>query len=253
MRPVASLSRPIASIVIAPTRQSKKVDLQSILNAHLFGTIAIPTIADDDRVPSQHEGMVLVGTIATDGRTHGLAIVSVGGIAHVLAVGDSINDSVLQYVYTTHIILNRRGDFEALVLPLSTTRSNATQSLTSAVDDVNPDPQTLKKLGDVILARAHIDDISGGVQGFYIEPNRVRSAFYDFGLRPGDLVIAVNGVTLIDHNRAHSESLIDELRAARQAVVTIAQRDSNSRDIVLDVSSWDPPTPTVVLANDMRH
>jgi hypothetical protein len=84
-------------------------------------------------------------------------------------------------------------------------------------------------------------------------PNRVRRAFYDFGLRPEDLVIAVNGRILIDQNRAHSEALVDEMLTARQAIITIVRFHSEPRDIALDGSSWDPPAPSPTLANDIRH
>ncbi len=253
-RPVAPLLlRQPPNMLTAPNNEwhSEKLDLQSILKAHLFGEMTPETAVDANRVPLKHEGILLLGTFATNDRTRGLAIVSVDGVPHVLLVGDKINDSLLLYVYTDRVILNRRGNFGALVL--STSQADTKQSLENSEVDANTATPALKNLGEAVIARACIDDVSGSVQGFYIEPNRVRRAFYDFGLRPEDLVIAVNGMILIDQNLAHSEALIGEMLTARQAVITIVRLHGEPRDIALDVSSWEPPAPSTTLANDIRH
>lgn len=249
----ASLSLPSTrGILTGPDKSLVKSDIQSIVKAHPFGGEPRKIVTDTNRLPLQSEDVLLRGTIATDDRAHGIAIVVVGGVTRVLNVGDIIKDSSLQYVYTNHVILNRRG--QAFVLFLSPSQTSVPQSDRDAEGDVGIATQGLRNIGDIVIARASTND-AGAVQGFYIEPSPTSRAFYDFGLHPEDFVIAVNGVTVMDPNRAHSEALMEEMRAAKQAVITVVRPHEDPLDIALDISSWEPPTPAAqgLMALDIRH
>ena len=222
---------------------------------HPFGAIANKEIHEPKiQVPLN---LRLLGTVATEDRTHGIAIILADGSAKVFNVGDEMNDASLQYVYSDRVILNRRGSFETLMLSLAPTNSGSMdRSLLDITTDSSSDikPQKLRNLGDAIKARASLDDLSGNVLGFMIEPSQVRRAFYDFGLRPRDLVTAVDGMTLIDQGRAHSQVILDEMLTASQAVITIVRLHGEPRDIALDISSWEPPTsPAILLEDNVRY
>jgi len=60
---------------------------------------------------------VLAGTIATEDPKRGVAIISDGGPAKVYSVGDNVGGATLHSVYLDHVILDRGGVLETLLLP----------------------------------------------------------------------------------------------------------------------------------------
>ena len=57
------------------------------------------------------------GTIATQDPKHGVAIISDGGPSKVYSVGDNVSGATLHSVYLDHVILDRAGVLETLLLP----------------------------------------------------------------------------------------------------------------------------------------
>ncbi len=76
-----------------------------------------------------------------------------------------------------------------------------------------------------ISSKASIDDKSEKLRAFTIQPTKGRRAFYDLGLRPRDLVTAVNGTTVVDQDRAHSQEIVDAMLRAGPAIITIIRRN----------------------------
>ena len=80
---------------------------------------------DTANAPLSSANLVLTGTIATQDPKHGVAIISDGGPSKVFAVGDNVSGASLHSVYLDHVILDRGGALETLVLPRQVAASTA--------------------------------------------------------------------------------------------------------------------------------
>ncbi len=112
-----------ASAAVAPTRDTSRraVDVQSIIDAHLFG-VADPAAAaagDPSDAPETRLSLVLAGTIAASDPKQGFGIIGESATnAKLYSVGDSLPGGArLNAVYGDRVILERGGQLEALLLP----------------------------------------------------------------------------------------------------------------------------------------
>ncbi|MDE2052772.1 MAG: hypothetical protein KGJ72_17330, partial [Gammaproteobacteria bacterium] len=74
----------------------------------------------------------------------------------------------------------------------------------------------------------------GKQQGFRVYPGRDRDAFVRLGLRPGDLVTAIDGTPLDDP--ARGEQILSTLGTSSEARVTIL-RNGQQQDLTLDLAA----------------
>jgi general secretion pathway protein C len=74
---------------------------------------------------------------------------------------------------------------------------------------------------------------NGKQTGYRVYPGRNRQAFTRLGLRPGDLVTAVNGTPLDDPE--HGQQIFNTLGASSEAHVTV-QRNGQQQDVVLNLA-----------------
>src|ERR1700681_1098471 len=103
---------------VAPRAQHTGLDIQSVVSAHLFGIAAAdPSAQDPANAPQSTANLVLAGTIATQDPKRGVAIISDGGPSKVYSVGDNVGGAALHSVYLDHVILDRGGALETLILP----------------------------------------------------------------------------------------------------------------------------------------
>jgi general secretion pathway protein C len=73
----------------------------------------------------------------------------------------------------------------------------------------------------------------GKQRGFRVYPGRNRQAFTRLGLRPGDLVTAINGTPLDDPSR--SQEVFNTLGSSSEAHVTVL-RNGRQQDLTLQMS-----------------
>src|SRR3984893_6431600 len=118
------LSKPLKSpqpvvTASAPRPQRSGVDIQTVVSAHLFGVPPADLAAQDpENAPQRSANLILAGTIATQDPKRGVAIISdAGGPSKVYAVGERISGALLHSVYLDHVILDRAGALETLLLP----------------------------------------------------------------------------------------------------------------------------------------
>ncbi len=246
---IASLSGRVKSPQPAPSRvalprQHAAADTQSIVSAHLFGVaVADPSVQDPANVPLSSANLVLLGTIASQDPKHGIAIISDGGPAKVYAIGDNIAGAALHSVYLDHVLLDRAGTLETLLLPrlLSGTRPAplarrpaADPRTAIAVDNirrmVQQDPGILDQ---VMRTVASYDNAAGKLRGFRTYPGRNRAIFTKLGLKPGDLVTAING-TLLDDPQ-HSQEVFNTIQTSDHVTVTV-ERGGQKQDITLNIA-----------------
>jgi len=221
------------------------VDVPSLVSAHLFGVAtADPTTQDPAKAPLSSANLVLAGTIATQDPKHGIALISDGGPSKVYAVGDNVNGAKLHSVYLDHVILDRAGTLETLLLPRLLAGSapapmvrhsgGADQRTVAAVDNirrlVEKDPGILDQ---VMRTVASYDNVAGKLRGFRAYPGRNRAIFNKLGLKPGDLVTAINGTLLDDPQR--SQEVFNTIQTSNQVTVTV-ERGGQKQDISLNIA-----------------
>jgi general secretion pathway protein C len=227
----------------AAARQHPTVNVQTVVSAHLFGIeTADPGTRDPANAPLSSANLVLAGTIATQDPKHGIAIISAGGPSKVYSVGDNVNGASLYSVYLDHAILDRGGNLETLLLPrllpsgsqASARRIGASASTVAAVDNirhlVQQDPGILDQ---VMRTVASYDNAAGKLRGFRAYPGRNRAIFNKLGLKPGDLVTAVNGQALDDPQ--HSQDVFNTVQNSDHVTVTI-ERGGQKQDISLNIA-----------------
>lgn len=229
----------------APRRQQASVDVQSLVSAHMFGlAVADLTLQDPTNAPLSSANLVLAGTIASQDPKHGMAIISDGGPAKVFSVNDNVNGASLHSVYLDHVILDRAGILETLLLPRVLTNGQPAVSVrrpqggdprtVAAVDNirrlVQQDPGILDQ---VMRTVASYDNAAGKLRGFRAYPGRNRAIFNKLGLKPGDLVTAINGTALDDPQ--HSQEVFNTIQTSDRVTVTV-ERGGQKQDIILNIA-----------------
>jgi len=246
---VSVLSGPVKSPqpTLAPSAQTRPqptVNVRAVVSAHLFGlAIADPVAQDPANAPLSSANLVLAGTIATQDPKHGIAIISAGGPSKVYSVGDNVSGASLYSVYLDHVILDRGGTLETLLLPrqlppdrsqASARRVSANQRTVAAVDNVRrmvqQDPGILDQ---VMRTVASYDNAAGKLRGFRAYPGRNRAIFNKLGLKPGDLVTAINGQPLDDPQ--HSQEVFNTIQTSDHVTVTL-ERGGQRQDISLNIA-----------------
>ena len=250
-------------IDIAPRGQHAALDIQSVVSAHLFGVAATdPSTQDPANAPQSTANLVLAGTIASQDPKRGVAIISDGGPAKVYSVGDNVGGATLHSVYLDHVILDRGGALETLLLPrllgpgmrapAVVRRLGGDPRTVAAVDNirrlVQQDPGILDQ---VMRTVPSYDNNAGKLRGFRAYPGRNRLIFNKLGLKPGDLVTAINGTALDDPQR--SQEVFNTIQTSDHVTVTV-ERGGQKQEITLNIAQVaaqatkdleSEPSPTV--------
>jgi general secretion pathway protein C len=229
----------------APRAQHTRLNIQSVAAAHLFGIATVdPAAQDPANAPQTTANLLLTGTIATQDPKRGVAIISDGGPSKVYSVGDNIGGASLHSVYLDHVILDRAGALETLLLPrllgpgmrapAVVRRSGADPRTVAAVDNirrlVQQDPGILDQ---VMRTVPSYDSAAGKLRGFRAYPGRNRQIFNKLGLKPGDLVTAINGTVLDDPQR--SQEVFNTIQTSDHVSVTI-ERAGQKQEISLNIA-----------------
>ena len=237
--PQPVLSSPAARV------QHPGFDVQSVVSAHLFGVAAPDATAQDPaNAPQSTANLVLAGTIATQDPKRGVAIISDGGPSKVYSVGDNIGGASLHSVYLDHVILDRSGTLETLLLPRLlgpgmhgppvVRRPGGDPRTVAAVDNIRRLVQQDPGLLDQVMRTVpSYDNAAGKLRGFRAYPGRNRQIFNKLGLKPGDLVTAINGTPLDDPQR--SQDVFNTIQSSDHVTVTI-ERAGQKQEITLNIA-----------------
>ena len=229
-----------------PRAQRSGVNIQTVVAAHLFGVpVTDPSTQDPENAPQSSANLLLAGTIATQDPKRGVAIISDGGgPSKVYSVGERIGGAALHSVYLDHVILDRGGALETLLLPrqlppnsrVTTARRTpgGDPRTVAAVDNirrmVQQDPSILDQ---VMRTVASYDNAAGKLRGFRAYPGRNRAIFSKLGLKAGDLVTAINGTPLDDPQR--SQDVFNTIQTSDRVTVTV-ERGGQKQDITLNIA-----------------
>jgi len=222
------------------------IDVQSVVSAHLFGVATVdPTTQDPANAPQSTANLVLAGTIATSDPKRGVAIISDSGPSKVYSVGDKLGGASLHSVYLDHVILDRGGVLETLLLPrllgpgmhappVMRRPTAADPRTAAAVDNIRRMVQQDPGLLDQVMRTVpSYDSAAGKLRGFRAYPGRNRQIFNRLGLKPGDLVTAINGTALDDPQ--HSQDVFNTIQTSDHVTVTI-ERGGQRQDISLNIA-----------------
>ncbi len=204
-----------AQVPSSRNKSRRAVDIQSIVNAHLFGVAdpAEQAVGDPADAPQTRLSLVLAGTIAASDPKLGFGIIGESAAnAKLYSVGDSVPGGVrLHAVYGDRVILDRSGQLEALLLPREyrggsgsaapPARAVLPTTAGARVADrvrrmIAQDPGSVAE-----IMRPQPVFANGQQRGYRVYPGRNRAQFARLGLRPGDLVMSVNGTPLDDPQR----------------------------------------------------
>ena len=246
-RPIAAA----ASAGAAPARESLgTVDVQSIIDAHLFG-VADPVAAEGDptEAPETRLSLVLAGTIAASDPKQGFGIIGESANnAKLYSVGDSIPGGArLNAVYGDRVILERGGQLEALLLPReykggSGTAAPQPRTGTGMSAPPTAGSQVVERVRRMIaqdpgsvaeIMRPQPVFANGQQRGYRVYPGRNRAQFARLGLRPGDLVMSVNGTPLDDPQRGME--IFRSIGSSDQVRVTV-ERNGRPQELVLNMA-----------------
>jgi len=227
-----------------PATTPHRVNVAAIANGHLFGTAAPdPSMAAADlaNAPQTSMPLILTGIIAGDDPSTGLAIVGESASsAKVYGVGDALpGGAKLHSVYGDRVLLDRGGQVESLTLPRQYAGGAAAPMPAPPPSSENSTLDRMRRL--VTEQPAALSDVmrpqpvfaQGKQRGYRVYPGRDRQAFVRLGLRPGDLVTAINGTPLDDP--ARGKEIFDTLGSASEARVTV-MRSGRQQDLTLNMA-----------------
>jgi general secretion pathway protein C len=233
-----------ATAPVMPLR-SHSVNVADITNTHLFGTAAVEGRKPGDAPPMPSSiPLVLTGIIAADDPLNGLAILGpTAAAAKVYAVGDNVpGGAKVHSVLTDRVVLDRNGNLEYLMLPRQLQGGappNAPAPSTAVLPMENPVVDRMRRLmtddpGLVAdIMRPQPVFAQGKQRGYRVYPGRNRQAFARLGLRPGDLVTAINGTPLDDP--ARGQDVFRTIGASNEAHVTV-MRNGQQQDLTLNMA-----------------
>ncbi len=239
--------KPASSSAISAPRGAgafggQRVDVLAIANGHLFGDAHAGNATQDAaHAPETHVPLVLTGIIAADDPSMGLAIVGESAaVTKVYAVGQMLPGSVkLHAVYNDRILLDRNGTLESLALPHQSVATAPAPSAAGLTMSESPVVERMRRLiadePGVIsdIMRPQPVFVQGKQTGYRVYPGRNRQAFFRLGLRPGDLVTAINGTPLDDP--ARGQEIFQTLGSSSEARVTVT-RGGRQQDLSLNMA-----------------
>jgi general secretion pathway protein C len=225
------------------------INLSTITSAHLFG-VAGASADGDSNAPKTALQLVLAGVLATPDPEHGQAILGPAVTsAKLYSTGASIPGGArLKSVYSDRVLLDNNGLVEALYLP-RTLQNNP--SLSPAPQAGGQRLQTaIQNNGSLLggLVRMQPSFNQGKLAGYRVFPGRNgATAFGQLGLKPSDLITAINGTVLDDPNRANE--ILQTLSSADSATVTVT-RNGQTLDVALNLTEVANAAETSVAAPD---
>jgi general secretion pathway protein C len=221
-----------AAPALPQTSVNPTLQLATIVNAHLFGAGAAAMGSD---APATSMPLILAGVIADPDPGKGVAIIGENAAAGKLyTVGGAIPGGAhLHAVYSDRVLLERNGGLETLMLP-HTPMTNRPVTPAAAVARPGSSRESATLLAGLVRIQPVFNQ--GKLAGYRIFPGGAHgaSAFNQLGLKPGDLIQAVNGTSLDDAGRAME--VMQTLSSSATATVTVS-RNGQPQEVNLNLSN----------------
>lgn len=257
------LASPINVAVSAANKNTSAVDVEKMVGWHLFGEVGVQPHAAavvEETAQETTLNLQLLGVISASDAAMARAFIMVDGRQQQFAIGEQLPGSgkvVLSKVLVDRAIIDNNGRYETLWLydpntaTLQAQQPSSPASVTSSTVDMrdnagvtqlaqNYRDQLYKNpgsLADVIQVAPASEN--GKLIGYRINPGRDPAQFARFGLKPSDIVTAINDVRLDDPQRAlelynllrtQSEASITVRRGAEEVVLMISLQNNGNAD-----------------------
>ncbi len=217
--------------------------LTSIAALHLFGEAGSVPASDAQApidAPETRLKFTLKGVFAGDRSDNAMAIITSGGNDEKsYRVGDVVaGAATLHQILGDRVILKRGEQLETLYLPKEADGLVVTAAppvhkrvVPSNINSVPARPLHTDNIGQLRqqlmenpqdalqLINAQPVMENGQLTGFRVNPGKDRALFARVGLRPGDIITAVNGMQLSDATQMGE--VFQQLKSAQQLNVTI--------------------------------
>jgi general secretion pathway protein C len=231
---------------MATPPRGQPIDVQRIARARLFGAAEAPAATGDIDAPQTQMNLKLTGTIASDDPAKGYAIIAEsGGTGKFYSNGDAVPGGArLHAVYADRVILEHDGQLEALALPRMSPQPVA--RVAPPAPPRNQFAENLRRIAETnpgALAEVIRPQpvFAGGAQrGYRVYPGRNRQQFAQLGLRPGDLILSINGTPLDDPNRG--AEIFSTLGSSGRVTVSI-ERNGQTQELTLNTAQIALPQP----------
>jgi general secretion pathway protein C len=243
-RPTTAVPPPSGIPMMPRPSVNPSLQLALIVNAHLFGTSALPA---GGAAPQTTMPLVLAGVIADKDPNKGQAIIGENAnAAKLYAVGGAISGGArLHAVYADRVLLERNGALETLSLPRNESAGARPASAAPPSNFGSRIAQQAAANPTLLAGLVRVQPVftQGKLSGYRVFPGGAKgnTAFTQLGLKPGDLIEAVNGTPLDDAARAME--VLQTLSSASSATVTVS-RNGQSQEVNLNLASLsiDPDT-----------
>lgn len=237
-----------AAIVYAsPSATRAAFDVGNLVNMHIFGRA--PT-AGLSNTPETTLNLTLRGIVAANSDNRkSLAIITSGGVEQLYAVGAQLpGGAQILSIYPDHVLLTLNGVTQALRLPKSAGAAStgngamlppampsvvygrtlpAVQNLDQLRNELVSHPE---RLLDVVRALPVEDNRTHRLIGYRVFPVGNSDAFAKLGLKPGDVVTAVNGMPL--DNPAESMRILSSVKTSEQISITLLRNGQQQTQIL---------------------
>lgn len=224
--------------------EARGPDIDKLIGANLFGQYQATQTGRVEDAPETRLSLTLLGILAGAEKESRALIGSSNGEEKPYAIGDEVTSGArLQDIFPDRVILNRGGKFETLRLnkdapskesltyqppPATAGSAETAQALAQIREEILSDPTKASN-----YLRVQPANVNGQLKGYRIYPGRERETFQQLGLRPGDLVTAVNGIQLDDNQKALQ--LLGDLSQATAVSLTI-ERGGQSQTLNLSLN-----------------
>ena len=224
--------------------QSTQVDLAAIASAKLFGTAEASAQAQAvTDAPETTLNLKLLGLLFGNTPEGSRALINTGGDNEApFSVGmEVVRGVTLEKIFADRVILMRQGRPETLRLEKDAPATAVAAAASPDLGDAVVLPQ-LSSVRDQILQdptqagtylRVQPSAPGGNMQGYRIYPGRDRALFNAAGLKPGDLVKAINGTELNDASKALQ--MLTDLSTASSVSLTI-ERSGHTQNVTISLN-----------------
>lgn len=199
-----------------PQRQALNAD--ALAAAHLFGQLQTSaSTASLANAPDTQLNFTLLGILAGSTEAESLALIAKDNTDEApYSIGDDVSPGVnLQAIFPDRVILSRNGRLETLRLdkdaPSNAAVFTAAAPSGEAQEGTPAAAQMLAQIKEQVITdpskaanfiRVQPVNVDGGMKGYRVYPGPERGAFNAAGLKPGDVVTAINGTPLNDPGQA---------------------------------------------------
>jgi general secretion pathway protein C len=230
-----------AAVTAGPAMTARpQLDAAQVADRHLFGTASAQGNASN--APDTTLNLTLHGIVAGKRAADSRALIVANGDEEPYALGAQLpGGAVIRSIYPDRVLLERNGRLEALRLPHDDSNGGGGIQQPAAMQSraMVPGPQNLgqlrqeiannpQRLMDVVRAMPVMDH--GKLTGYRIYPAGNPSMFNQLGLKPGDVVTAVNGIPLTDP--AQSMRVLSSLKTTEQVSVSLTRNGQQQTQVL---------------------